>query len=71
MVYKRQDHGKKVFDLFYTITNSNEYLSKAMPDREETLPGGRKDSRHVKTTIIQKKMNMNSKKNTFNYLLFR
>ncbi len=27
-------------DLFYTITNSNKYISKAMPDREETLPVG-------------------------------
>ncbi len=57
-------------DLFYTVTNSNKYLSKAMPDREETLPGERKDSRHVKTTMIQKNMNNNSKNNSFNYLLF-
>ncbi len=35
---------KNVVDLFYTITNSNKYLSKAMPGREETLPVGRKDS---------------------------
>ncbi len=31
-------------DLFYTITNSYKYLSKAMPDREKTLPVGRKHS---------------------------
>lgn len=42
------------FVLYHNKLGEVSYLAKAMPDRKETLPG-RTDSRHVKTTMIQKK----------------